>query len=516
MPRLRVSALLALMAGSAVSAQSPADAWWRHVQVLAHDSLKGRNTGSPGHESASRYIAEQFKAAGLQPGGSDGWFQRVAFIESRLDAPRLTIALRENGNWSALTPGVDVRVTPRLATGDVEAPLVFAGYGLSLPQANDLAGLDLRGKIVVHYNGIPAGLSTPMQAHGTRSRWTAMQQAGAVGIIAIGAPGSWGTATGLGASTMSLADTTLDDTRGQRLGGGINPALASRLFAGSGIVYDSVVARARRGEPLPKGPLSVALRATLPTIQRSLTSPNVVGVVPGTDAALRNEVVVFTAHSDHVGTTAPGTPGDSIFNGAMDNASGAATLIETARALKARGGNKRTVAFVAVTAEEKGLLGSRYFGAKPSLGAGRIVANLNTDMFLPLIPLRGLFVYGYDESDLADDIDAVVKARGLSVMPDAEPQENRFVRSDQYSFIRQGIPALAFKVGYVPGTPEAETWQRWVREHYHKVSDDVTQPVEMQAAATFNALYAELGLRVANRASRPAWRANSFFAVPAR
>lgn len=515
-PGHRLGALAVLVLPVVLPAQSPGATWWRHVEVLAHDSLKGRNTGTPGHESASRYIAEQFKAAGLQPGGSDGWYQRVAFVETRLDAARVTMALQEDGQWTPLTPGADVRPTARLATGDVEAPIVFAGYGLSLPGANDLAGLDLRGKIVLHYNGVPSGLSAPMQAHGTRSRWTAMQQAGAVGIIAIGAPGSWGAGGGLGGSTTSLADTTLDDTRGQRIGATINPALAARLLAGSGISWDSVVARARRGERLPAAPLKVALRATLPTVRRPLSSPNVVGVVPGTDPALRHEVVVFTAHSDHVGTTPAGTPGDSIFNGAMDNASGAATLIETARALTARGGNKRTVAFVAVTAEEKGLLGSRYFAARPTLGTQVIVANLNTDMFLPLIPLRGLFVYGYDESDLADDIDAVVKARGLSVMPDPEPQENRFVRSDQYSFIRQGIPALAFKVGYIPGTPEADTWQRWVRDHYHKVSDDVTQPVDLQAAATFNTLYAELGLRVANRASRPSWRANSFFATPAR
>ena len=514
--RHSLAALATLLLPVSIAAQSPAEAWWRHVQVLAHDSLKGRNTGTPEHETASRYLADQFKAAGLQPGGSDGWYQRVAFVETRLDAARVTFALQENGQWSSLAAGADVRPTARLSTGNVEAPIVFAGYGLSLPGANDLAGLDLRGKIVLHYNGIPAGLSAPMQAHGTRSRWAAMQQAGAIGIIAIGAPGSWSGAGGIGGSTMSLADTTLDDTRGQRIGAAVNPALATRLFAGSGIVYDSVVARARRGEPLPKGPLTVALRAVLPTIKRPLSSPNVIGVVPGTDPSLRDEVVVFTAHSDHVGTATPNAAGDSIFNGAMDNASGVATLIETARALTARGGNKRTVAFVAVTAEEKGLLGSRYFAARHTLGARTVVANLNTDMFLPLIPLRGLFVYGYDESDLADDIDAVVKARGLTVMPDPEPQENRFVRSDQYSFIRQGIPALAFKVGYVPGTAEEKTWQAWVREHYHKVSDDVTQPVDIAAAPTFNALYAELGLRVANRATRPAWRPASFFAAPAR
>jgi hypothetical protein len=499
---------------------SAAEAWWRHVQVLAHDSLKGRDTGSPGHESAVRYVAKQFESAGLKPGGTDGWYQRVDFVEVKLDAERITLAMRDgSGAWTPLAVGRDLRLSPRPATGDVEAPLVFAGYGLSLPQAgvDDLAGLDLKGKIVVHVNAVPRGLSAALQAHGTRSRWTAMQQAGAVGVIAIGAGGAWNEAGGAGGVAVTLADTMLDDTRGQRINGTANPALAARLLAGTPLMWDSVVAHVRRGDKLPTAALNVSLRAKLPTVRRTLSSPNVVGILPGTDPALRNEVVVYTAHTDHTGTfKGPALTGDSIFNGAMDNASGVATLIETAKLVAKRGGNKRTLAFVGVTAEEKGLLGSRYFAAHPSLPNGTIVANLNTDMFLPLIPLTGVFAYGYEESDLAEDLDAVTKARGLEVLPDPEPEQNRFVRSDQYSFIRQGIPALAFKVGYRTGTPEEKTWQAWVRDHYHKLSDDVTQPVDFAAASGFNELYADLALRVANRASRPAWRTNSFFATPAR
>ena len=501
-------------------AGSAAEAWWRHVQVLAHDSLKGRDTGTPGHESAVRYVAKQLESAGLKPGGTDGWFQRVDFVEVKLDAERITLDMRDgSGAWTPLKVGRDLRLSPRPSTGDVEGALVFVGYGLSLPQAgvDDLAGLDLKGKIVVHVNGVPKGLSAALQAHGTRSRWAAMKQAGAVGIIAIGAGGAWNEAGGAGGIAVALADTMLDDTRGQRLNGTANPALASRLFAGTNIQWDSVVVQARRGEKLPTAALNVSLRATLPTVRRTLSSPNVVGILPGTDPALRNEVVVYTAHTDHTGTfKGPVLTGDSIFNGAMDNASGAATLIETAKLVAKRGGNKRTLAFVGVTAEEKGLLGSRYFAAHPSLANGTIVANLNTDMFLPLIPLEGVFAYGYEESDLADDLDAVTKARGLEVLPDPEPEQNRFVRSDQYSFIRQGIPALAFKVGYRTGTPEEKTWQAWVRDHYHKLTDDVTQPVDFAAAAGFNELYADLALRVANRPTKPVWRTNSFFATPAR
>lgn len=497
-------------------ADHPAAAWWRHVEVLADDSLRGRDTGSPGHESASRYIAQQFEKAGLRPAGTDGWFQRVRFVEVGLDAAKVSISLNEGGRWSELALGGDLRITPRPATGDVNAPLVFAGYGLSLPQAgvDDLAGLDVRGKIVVYVNAVPSGLTAPLQAHGSRSRWTAMRAAGAVGAIALATGTSWNAQARTG-TTVSLEDAALDDAAGQRIFAAASPALTARLFAGSAMAWDSVQAMAQRGVRLPTGPLAVSLRATLPVQRRSFTSPNVVGIVPGTDPQLAREIVVYTAHSDHVGTVHGGAAGgDSIFNGAMDNASGTATLIETARLVAARGGNRRTLAFVAVTAEEKGLLGSRLFAAHPSFRDGRVVADLNTDMFLPLVPLTGVFAYGYDESDLADDLDAAVKARGLAVFTDPQPEENRFVRSDQYSFIRQGVPALAFKVGYRTGTPEEQTWLAWVRDHYHKVSDDTTQPVNFDAAAAFNALYAELALRVANRAQRPAWRANSFFATP--
>lgn len=505
------------IARAQTSAPQPAAEWWRHVQVLAHDSLKGRDTGSPGHESASRYIAAQLKKSGLEPAGTDGWFQRVRFVETTLQAEGVSLSLQEDGQWSALALGRDLRITPRPSTGKVEAPLVFAGYGLSLPQAgvDELSGLDVRGKIVVYVNAVPKGLSGPLQAHGSRSRWVAMRRGGAVGAIAVGLGDAWNPSAVQG-TTVSLADAALDDAAEQRIFANASPALAARLFAGSELAWDSVRAIAARGEPLPIGKLATSVRATLPTRKRAFTSPNVVGILPGTDPVLRDEIVVYTAHSDHVGTSRSPAPGaDSIFNGAMDNASGTATLIETARLVAARGGNKRTVAFVAVTAEEKGLLGSRYFAAHPSFRRGTVVADLNTDMFLPLVPLTGVFAYGYDESDLADDLDAAVKERGLQVFPDPQPEENRFVRSDQYSFIRVGVPALAFKVGYRPGTPEETTWLAWVRDHYHKVSDDTTQPVDFGAAAAFNALYAELAMRVANRATRPTWRANSFFATPA-
>jgi hypothetical protein len=496
-------------------AGQPAAAWWRHVQVLADDSLAGRDAGSPGHESAVRYIAAQFAAAGLQPAGTDGWFQPVRFVRSTMDDAGVALALSHGGESMPLRAGRDVRLTATAATRDVDAPLVFAGYGLSFPEAglDELADLDVRGKIVVYVNGVPDGLSTPMRAHFSRTRWEGLARAGAVGMLAVGGTGGWEDGASRSGSTVAIDDPALDDATGQAIRGVLNPALMPRLLEGTSITWDDVVTRARGGAALPVAALRATLRATLPTVREPFTSPNVVGILPGTDPALRDEIVVYTAHSDHVGVfRGPALTGDSIFNGAMDIASGAATLLETARLVAERGGNRRTLAFVAVTAEEKGLLGSRYFAARPSFTSGTIVANLNTDMFLPINPLGGVFAYGYEESELADDLDAVAAARGFAVYPDPEPEQNRFVRSDQYSFIRQGIPALAFKVGYVPGTPEETVYQAWVRERYHKLSDDTSQPVNFETAAAFNAMYADLAIRVANRDTRPRWRTGSFFA----
>jgi Zn-dependent M28 family amino/carboxypeptidase len=220
---------------------------------------------------------------------------------------------------------------------------------------------------------------------------------------------------------------------------------------------------------------------------------------------------VLTAHLDHVGRGEP-VNGDSIYNGAMDNASGTATLLEVARLLRESGVRlRRSILFLSVTAEEQGLLGSRYFTAQPTVPASSIVANLNTDMFLPLFPMHSLIVNGLEESDLAGDVQRIGKAAGIAIDGDPEPERNAFIRSDQYSFIRRGIPALAFKIGWTPGSPEHETVKRWRTERYHAPSDDLSQPVNLQAAEDFNRLYAAIVEAIANRDTRPRWNDTSFF-----
>ena len=292
----------------------------------------------------------------------------------------------------------------------------------------------------------------------------------------------------------------------------LNPASAERLFAGSRQNYAEIQALADSGAALPRVDLPLRLRATVARGREEAVSDNVVGLLRGTDPALATEYVALTAHLDHLGVGEP-VAGDSIYNGAMDNASGIATLLETATALGARSPRaRRSVLFVAVTGEEKGLLGSDWFAEHPTVPAGgTIVADLNTDMFLPINPLRRLLVNGLEESDLADDVRRAAGRAGIEVITDPEPERNAFVRSDQFSFIRRGIPALSLKVGFALGTPEHERVLRWRQERYHGVEDEVTQPVDRQAAADFNRLYPEVVLEVANRPTRPAWYPTSPF-----
>jgi Zn-dependent M28 family amino/carboxypeptidase len=240
-------------------------------------------------------------------------------------------------------------------------------------------------------------------------------------------------------------------------------------------------------------------------------SQNVAGILPGSDPRLRNEYVVLSAHLDHVGTGEP-INGDRVYNGAMDNASGIATLLEAARTVSEKEQRfRRSLIFLAVTAEEHGLRGSKYYAAHPTVPASGIVANINIDMFLPLFPFRSFIVQGLEESNLADDLRSVAKSIGVEVLSDPEPERRAFVRSDQYSFIRCGVPAISLKVGFARDSPEHDIVKRWRRERYHAPSDDLRQPIDFEAAAGFNRAYVQVVEAVANRAERPHWNSGSFF-----
>jgi Zn-dependent M28 family amino/carboxypeptidase len=397
---------------------------------------------------------------------------------------------------------------------------VFVGYGLRIPEYHfdDFAGQDLHGKIAVYIGGGPSNVPGALRSHyqSAGERWAALKQAGAIGTISIANPKSmdvpWSRATlARLLPAMTLDDPALDDTAGQRFSATFNPADADKLFEGSGHTFAELLALADAGSPLPRFVLPSRVRATVKVETATVQSPNVVGVLRAARTKQRDEYVVVSAHLDHVGVGEP-IAGDRVYNGAMDNASGVAALIEIARGLHARRKTlSRSVLFVALTGEEKGLLGSRYFVAHPTVPRDAMVANVNMDMFLPLFPMNSVMVLGLDESDLGADIRAAAADAHITVQPDPEPQRNRFIRSDQYNFIKAGIPALAMKVGYDEGTPEAAIAKRWTEQRYHAPSDDLDQPVDLGAAATYVALVRDLVTRIAQRPARPKWNETSFF-----
>jgi Zn-dependent M28 family amino/carboxypeptidase len=291
----------------------------------------------------------------------------------------------------------------------------------------------------------------------------------------------------------------------------LTPSGAEKVLAGSGHTLEDLHRLIAQQGPLPRFPLAGTLRAQAALERESIASSNVIGILEGSDPRLKSEYVVMSAHLDHVGV-GRAIDGDNVYNGAMDDASGVASVIEIARLLKASGGApKRSILFAAVTAEEKGLLGSKYFAARPTVPFTSIVANINLDMFLPLYPLKVIEVQGLTESSLGESVRAAAKELGVEVQTDREPEQNRFIRSDQYSFIRRGIPSLAFKFGYEFGSPEEKIRREWVRDVYHKPNDDLKQVVDVEAAARFNRVILGLLQRVANDTERPRWNDTSFF-----
>jgi Zn-dependent M28 family amino/carboxypeptidase len=314
-----------------------------------------------------------------------------------------------------------------------------------------------------------------------------------------------------------LADPALNPLEGARLSATVPLASAAAVFSGSKHTLDELTALAKEGAGLPAFPLAISVRSnTVTQVLSKYEAPNVVGVLSGSDSKLKNEYLVLTAHLDHLGVGRP-VNGDSIYHGAMDNASGIASLIETAKALAAGPRPKRSIVFIAFTGEEEGELGSQFYARYPTVPRSRIVAALNMDMYLPLFPLHFLEVQGLGESTLGNDARAAAQLNDIEVQFDKQPDENRFIRSDQASFVKYGIPALAFKFGWLPDTPEQKTFNDWIHNRYHHPADDLNQLIDEGAAVHFDHVLLTLVDRVANSPARPAWYPESFFStIPRR
>jgi Zn-dependent M28 family amino/carboxypeptidase len=496
--------------------------WWAHVQFLADDRLEGRETGSEGLRKAESYVVDQFTKAKLQPAGVDRFYQPVKFVSREIVERDSSAALLRDGKSESLTLGEDAFFSTRadLSRDEITAPLVFVGYALQIPEKNydDLEGLDLHGKIVVYLAGSPAEIPNALAAHyqTLAERWKTLKQAGVIGTISIPNPASmdipWSRMSlNRTHPSMDLANPEFNETAGLKTALTFNPAQAEKLFSGSGHSFAEIAELGKDRKPLPHFPLGVSLktRATMKT--SSVESANIIGKLPGNDPVLKNEYVVLSAHVDHVGIGEP-INGDRIYNGAMDNASGVAVLLDLAAAWNAHSEKlRRSILFVVVTAEEKGLLGSKYFAAYPTVPPKSMMADINIDMFLPIVPLKVLRVQGLAESDLGDRAREAAQVFGVRVQADPEPLRNVFIRSDQYNFIRHGIPALKLDVGSDPGSPEHKIFKDWLTNRYHAPSDDVAQPVDISAAGLYEEVIRQLLISVANTDARPQWKPDSFF-----
>jgi Zn-dependent M28 family amino/carboxypeptidase len=510
--------LAVVTAGAAEDWTSHGKAWWAHIQYLADDKLEGRGTGTEGFAKAAAYVREQFQKAGLQPAGDRGYSQSIAFNVLRLDESNSSLELIRDGKAEAVQFGEEGYLIPTSNAAPVEAPAVFIGYGLNIPEEkyNDFDGMDLTGKILVFVTGGPSSIPASVKAHyqSSQERRKNLAAAGAVGMITIPNPNAeevpWSRSAGARFAQRMELQNAPGAAASPKFAMVMNPVHAEKLFVGSGHRFADVLDALSENKPLPRFPLAVKIRAKTGVKRSTARSENLAGVLLGSDAKLKDEYVIVSAHLDHLGIGEP-VNGDKIYNGAMDDASGIASLIEVARAMRESNAKlKRSVLFLAVTAEEKGLLGSEYFAAHPTV-QGTIVADLNMDMYLPLFPLKYLEIQGLGESTLGDDVTSVAKEAGVTVQADKQPDHVRFIRSDQYSFIKKGVPSLAFKFGWLPGSPEEKQFNDWYKERYHGAKDDATQPVDATAAAKFNAILEELVLRVANADTQPAWKSDSFF-----
>ena len=517
-------------ASAAAPAPLPADqaAFKSHVLFLASDQMRGREAGSAEYDIAAQYVASQFHAAGLQPAGDAGsYLQKVPLVSYRPSDKGSFAVSAAGGAATPLTWGEDYLpgANPAQANTQVDAPVVFVGYGVVAPQIgrDDYAGVDVRGKIVAIVPGAPASLNGEERAHlgNGRNKAVIAAQKGAVGIITLQSPPAeaarpfarqaehWQDARMTWAHPDGKGFIEAANTPGLAA---ISTAGAARLFGGASAwakAARGVDARRFRARELP-----VRLRASFATEIKPATSYNVAGLLPGSDPALSAEVVVLTAHLDHVGVGAPNKAGDTIYNGAMDNAVGIASLIEEAKRFKAAGAApKRSVMFVAVTAEEKGLVGSDYFARHPTVAKERLVANVNLDMPIITYKFTDVIAFGSDRTTLGPIVRRAAADAGATFSPDPMPDQGLFVRSDHYRFVQQGVPSVFLWPG--KGGPGGAAVDAFFAQHYHQPSDAVEQTpaIDWESGTRFVNVNYQIARDIADAPERPRWNKGDYFGL---
>lgn len=507
-----------------------------HIDFLAGDLLQGREPGTPGYDIAAEYVASQFRQLGLSPAGDAGtYFQRVPLIAYRL-IDRGAFGLRDDtGRTVALTfgaeylPGRSVVAAKRDADGrdriHVESvPLVFAGFGVVAPEhgRDDYAGLDAKGKIVVVMSGAPLDYPSEERAYYASGRVKRAEAAkhGAVGLIAVNTPEEDArTRFADNARTWDNWAMTWRQTNGEAFDAvpsvpglaTLSAAAGEKLFQGAPTPFREVAsaAEAKPSKDLPHFPLPWKLDATLAIETKPIESRNIAGLIPGTGPGVKDDVVVLSAHLDHIGVTAP-VNGDAINNGALDNAAGIATTLEVARMfVEAPQRPRRSVLVLAVTAEEKGLIGSEYFARNPTVPRERIVADVDLDMPILKYDFTDVVAFGADRSTLGEAVRRAAGRMNVKLSPDPMPEEGLFTRSDHYRFVESGVPAVFLMTGFANGGEKQ--FRDFLATCYHRPCDDSSQAIDYNAGAKFARINYEIARELADAATRPAWKPKDFF-----
>jgi len=489
-----------------------------HIRFLAGDSLEGRGTGTRGHRLAAEYVAAQLEALGLEPGmGQAGFLQPVPLRRAKVVSAESFFQVTLSRKRLRLRAGRDYVILPSFVDHEtrVRAPLVFVGYGITAPElaCDDYATVPVAGKVAVVFEGAPSRFPPDLRAHhGALSEKLADAAArGAVGLVVLSLPKKPRSAWDSTVEMLWAGGMRWLDSRGApnaspptiRLQAVVGPD-ATHALLGGGRAAQQALQAAEAGHPQAVR-IDGTVEARTTSRFEAVVSPNVVARLPGSDPVLREECLVFSAHLDHLGIGAP-VEGDAIYNGAYDNASGSAGLIEIARAftsLKRR--PARSVLFVAVTAEEAGLLGSDYFVHYPPVPRERLVADVNLDGLMMLYAPLDVIAYGAEHSSLGSLAQAAATSLGFRLSPDPWPDQALFVRSDHYSFVRQGIPAVFLMAGMESGSGSSgeRVFRGWLGSLYHTPKDDIEQKMDFEAGARLARVSFLIGWAAASRPERP-------------
>ena len=518
-------------AAPSAAAQEPAasaEILERHITWLADDARQGREAGTPGYDAAAEYVAAEMAALGLEPAGEEGsWYQQVPLLSVTRDLDAQSMSITRDGETIPLEPMQDflIGASANRAEAEVTAEAVFVGYGLVAPEfgIDDFEGVDVEGKIVVAFGAIPSGLPSEEAAHYSSSKQVIAEELGAVGYITLStasyeARRPWDrTIATAGSPAMTWIDKSgegFTDTPGLVVTGRMSAEGAEKLFEGAQMSFAEISAAEESGEKVASFALPGTITMAGASTYETVTSPNVAGMIRGSDPELADEYVVLTAHLDHIGVRRNiDQDADNINNGALDNATGIALMLEEARLFKLAEGDgnppRRSVVFLAVTAEEKGLLGSEYYAFNPTVPIEDIVANVNLDMPVITFDFVDVIAFGADHSSLGETVRRAASSMDVELIPDPIPEMSIFTRSDHYRFVQQGVPSVFLFLGF--GNGGEEEFRTFMSTNYHRPGDDLSQPIDFDAGAKFATLNYRIAREIADAEERPTWNEGDFF-----